>query len=43
MPTRFIGGLLKKLPNNSVGETTGKALKFYGDILGKYMCRNVYI
>jgi len=34
MPTRFVGGLLKKLPNNSVGETTGKVLKFYGDILG---------
>ena len=34
MPTRFIGGALKKLPAKSAGERIGTVVKFYGDILG---------
>lgn len=34
MPTRFIGGALKKLPNNSFGERVGVVIKIYGDVLG---------
>ena len=34
MPTRFIGGAMKKLPANSAGERVGTLIKFYGDILG---------
>jgi hypothetical protein len=34
MPTRFLGGVLKKLPAKSAGERVGVVVKFYGDVLG---------
>lgn len=34
MPTRFLGGALKKLPADSPGARVGVVVKFYGDFLG---------
>lgn len=34
MPTRFLGGALKKLPSDSIGARAGAVVKLYGDILG---------